>query len=97
MNHNRLEGPCYNIMSIIPRFLNKPLTPLMIKTLIDCNKKELMNAEPCAAPMTPSITGLVMRGMMITRPYTSAAGKTFLAAYVTKTGKAYLTNLFSKP
>ena len=73
--------------------LNKPLTELMILTLMNCYERELMDLEPYDAVLTPSARGLVARGMLGIKNHITENGKMIFAVYVTRMGRQYLNKL----
>ena len=73
--------------------LEKPLTELMIITLMDCYERELMDLEPYDAVLTPSARALVSRGMLGIKNHITKNGKMIFVAYVTKMGRQYLNKL----
>jgi hypothetical protein len=73
--------------------LDKPLTELMIITLMDCYERELMDLEPNDAVLTPSARALVSRGMLGIKNHITGNGKMISVVYVTKMGRQYLNKL----
>jgi hypothetical protein len=73
--------------------LEKPLTELMIITLMDCYERELMDFEPYDAVLTPSARALVSRGMLGIKNHITENGKMIFVVYVTKMGRQYLNKL----
>ena len=75
------------------QLMTKPLTKQMIETLMDCHERELLSLEPYDASTIRSVSALIQRGMITTRPYINNKGKKILGVYVTNMGKAYLKNI----
>lgn len=73
--------------------MKKPLTRRMEDILMDCHERELMRMPPRDAALTPSVAGMVSRGVLYIKPYGSILGKWYLALYLTIKGKGYLINL----
>ena len=73
--------------------LDKPLTELMIITLMDCYERELMDLEPYDAVLTPSARALVSKGMLGIKNQITENGKMISVVYVTKIGRLYLNKL----
>ena len=73
--------------------LDKPLTQLMIITLMDCYERELMDLEPYDAVLTPSARALVSRGMLGIKNHITENGKMIFVVYVTSIGRHYLNKL----
>jgi hypothetical protein len=79
-------------MNLIPRS-KKPLANLMIKILMDCHERELMNLEPYDAFTVPYPSGLIVREMLELKTYTTKSGKKIAALVVTNYGKLFLSHL----
>ena len=73
--------------------LEKPLTELMIITLMDCYERELMDLEPYDSVLTPSARALVSRSMLGIKNHITENGKMIFVVYVTKMGRQYLNKL----
>jgi hypothetical protein len=75
----------------------KALTKAMLEKLIDCHERELQSREPCwGVQKSLSLKGLIIRGLMEAKPYTSkSTGKLHLAFFVTEHGKQYLEHYTS--
>lgn len=69
------------------------LTLKMTETLMDCHERELMNLEPYDAALTPSVKGLILRGMLCIKPYLTKSGKKIMGVFITDKGRSYLDNL----
>jgi hypothetical protein len=73
--------------------MRRPLTPKMVETLIDCHERELLNLEPYDVSIVPSARGLIIRGLVITRPHILKNGKRIIALFVSDEGLEVLKQL----
>ena len=71
----------------------RSLSEQMLETLMECHERELMKLEPCEVATTKHAKGLVQRGLLTTKFYTTEKGKNILALYLTELGFRYLNSL----
>lgn len=68
----------------------KRLTPTMIKVLMECHERELLNQEPCDIGTTNYVQGLLRRGFLQAKMFINSRGKKIMGLYITDAGKKYL-------
>ena len=76
--------------------LIKPLTKRMEETLMDCHERELLRQDPCDTYNSKSTKGLYERGLLDTKIFVCADGRTKTVFYVTPLGKSVLKSLTEK-
>lgn len=80
-------------MRINKQNLYRPLTRAMIESLMDCHEAQLMSLDPFEAGCFPHSKGLLNRGLVEMKSYTSVDGKRYMGLYVTQAGIDYLQGL----
>lgn len=60
---------------------------------MDCHEREILNLDPYDAARVPSITGLVLRGLLTAHPYMTKNGKKIMGVFVTNKGRMLLSKL----
>ena len=76
--------------------LSKRLTKRMEETLMDCHERELLGQDPCDTYNSRSTKGLYERGLLATKIFVCADGRTKTVFYVTPLGKKVLKSLTEK-